>query len=515
MVSFLSCLLALLAVHWAVIVWRRWSIHNRTQRFVRDQRRKAGIPDSDKRPLSVAAADAAKQRQEAFQKQLQECSDVFGPAQPAPTAPTGTRAAHAPSRAPSGAQHAAIAPQRTALLGPRLHAYEPETFYGPLQPTPGAKRGHAETEPQRTTKRGRVEAQAAPSSRKRHADTAPEADGTRSADAREVRRKVESDEDSHDSASSSEMSVDAEEEPERAVRLKKRSVDTSDDHAPGDEWHDANGLRWRIGDDGVPRRAVLLVEMKPKFKMPRDTIHPDARAKVPTYTEKFLSHEEYEDAKRKKILSWQHQLAMAQTNAAMSPLSFESDDNVEDSLASLKTRRARGQARKNKGAELLFSEQARSPHSYAGSTAGIESFGTSLSDVSGGGDLSFSSSVGSEISSASGSRRLRLGLSPAPPNMLGQRYARIFAASPSPLSPARATLDHAARRKREEALMARIRADRAPREVAEEKTVVPTTAAPSAEQSVNLTGKPNTQSSTRFSFKKPETQAPDALSCSK
>ena len=45
--SVLKGLFAALGAYWLVVFWRRWSIHARTQQFVLEQRRKAGIPDSD------------------------------------------------------------------------------------------------------------------------------------------------------------------------------------------------------------------------------------------------------------------------------------------------------------------------------------------------------------------------------------------------------------------------------------------------------------------------------------
>jgi hypothetical protein len=36
----------------------------------------------------------------------------------------------------------------------------------------------------------------------------------------------------------------------------------------GDEWVDANGMKWQIGkDDGVKRRAVVVKEIRKKYNM--------------------------------------------------------------------------------------------------------------------------------------------------------------------------------------------------------------------------------------------------------
>ena len=62
MSSVFEYLLYAVAIYWATLLYQRWLVHSRTRRFVLDQRRKAGIPDSDHRPLAIAAADAAHRR---------------------------------------------------------------------------------------------------------------------------------------------------------------------------------------------------------------------------------------------------------------------------------------------------------------------------------------------------------------------------------------------------------------------------------------------------------------------
>ncbi|WFD26905.1 hypothetical protein MNAN1_001894 [Malassezia nana] len=244
----------------------------------------------------------------------------------------------------------------------------------------------------------------------------------------------------------------------------KRPADTSNDHGPGDEWQDANGLRWRIGEDGIPRRAVMLVEMKLKYNMPRDTLHPDARVRVPTYVEKFLSHDEYEEAKRRKQLSWQHEAALSQSQSN-SPQSFQSDDTVEDSLASLVARRSYAQLRSKAGRQLLFSDVAeKGPlgRSRPASLVGDDSVSNiSMSDPGADDSTSFSSSVAGDASLSS-SRRLRLTRSPVTSPLarsasparyaptLSQRYAHVHRPSSSILSPSfRASSSHGPRQRDE------------------------------------------------------------------
>ncbi|KAL4400985.1 hypothetical protein ACI68E_002309 [Malassezia pachydermatis] len=463
MPSVFEGLLYVLALYWAYIFYQRWSIHRRTKQFVLEQRRKAGIPDTDHRPMAIAAADAAARRKKDFEKQLQETDDVFG------TAQVKTRKS---AQAPKAAQ-SVFRPRPVPMVAQpvrREPVKELETFYGPA-----------------SSKRMVPPRSAAPT-RKREADEISEADthaGTASSRARRVRRKVsvedvsrtqqeddvsmDEDELSTDDAESMEeddVSVD-----EPASAAKKRPADTSEDHVPGDEWQDANGLRWRIGEDGVPRRAVMVVEMKPKYHMPRDTQHPDARVRVPTYVEKFLSHDEYEDAKRKNQLRWQHE----SKQVPGSPVSFQSDDTIEDSLASLRARRHRGDHHSRHSRDLLFSDVAHSgvlSRSRASSVIGDDSVSNmSMSEWSADDSASSLTSLQGDGKSASG--RLRLARSTASPHMrsasparsgplLSARYARLQAASPSAssLSPARVALDQATKRKREERLMAKIRSQR-------------------------------------------------------
>ena len=458
------------------ILYRRWVVYSRTRHFILEQRRKAGIPDSDHRSLPEAAADAAARRQIDYEKQLQSSDDVFRP--------------HV-SR--SKALHSSFAPEAVFRPIPvpdveqeaktsRVPPFEdPETFYGPTVPR-------------------RLHSTPISAAKKRMADEiseAPEVEQRRSTVPRRVRRKVSvevpdvhdaeeaeaMDEEDEENASEDEIesSMDEEDisyddgsedmdeeetgqvESQPASTSMKRSADTSADHAPGDEWTDANGLRWCIGDDGIPRRAVMLIEMRPKYSMPRDTVHPDAQLRVPTYVERFLSHDEYEEAKRKKQLSWQHELSHAKGS---SPSSFQSDD-VEDSLASMVARRSRGQASRKGAHDLLFSDMMRSRRLNA-SNADDSPSNISMSDASFDDSASFSSSFRADQADLSG--RLRLSRSAATPMrrdglpskslpLLQQRYTRMYA--PSPLSsPARRALDPEAKRKREERLMSRIRDER-------------------------------------------------------
>lgn len=471
MPSVVTYLLSALGVYWIAVFYRRWVLHARTQQFVLEQRRKAGIPDTDKRPLAVAAADAAQRRQRLFEEQMRQSEDVFGPAQPAPRPPAREKVAPRVShKADTGVRKRAPP------------AHEPRKRERADSDTTSIKRNRTETQwsaPIAAYAQNRA-------SRKRQADAQSEIheDDQDTAPARKARRKVpdeelgevdedmdDIDEEMEDVSSASQPddsdeieSMDEEDElvpgPEHGT---KRAADTSNDHSPGDEWIDANGLRWCVGEDGVPRRLVTLVEMKPKYRMPRDAMHSDAKVKVPSYIEKFLSQEEYEEAKRKKQLSWQHELALSKNSAANSPLEGMSDD-VEDSLASLVSRRSKATLRKG-ASELLYNDTVRTPHQLARSRAssimGDDSFGASLSERSDD-SRSFTSSISGKVpdmSNPSGSRRVALARSPAHSALRAPRYSGMHGTS-SPLSPARGALDQAAKRKREEQLMAQIQESR-------------------------------------------------------
>lgn len=86
----------------------------------------------------------------------------------------------------------------------------------------------------------------------------------------------------------------------------KRAVDDSEDREIGEEWTDLNGLKWRMGDDGQVRREAVVVEMRPKYPtMPKDSRHPDAKVRVPVLVERYLTEADYEEARMKKLLSFQ------------------------------------------------------------------------------------------------------------------------------------------------------------------------------------------------------------------
>ena len=86
----------------------------------------------------------------------------------------------------------------------------------------------------------------------------------------------------------------------------KRQADTSDDRQPGEEWTDYEGLRWRIHPETHElQRWSDVLEWRSKYRMPRDSLHPMAKESHQVVVHKWLTKQEWEDAKAKKLLSFQ------------------------------------------------------------------------------------------------------------------------------------------------------------------------------------------------------------------
>uniref|UniRef100_V5F379 Uncharacterized protein n=1 Tax=Kalmanozyma brasiliensis (strain GHG001) TaxID=1365824 RepID=V5F379_KALBG len=87
---------------------------------------------------------------------------------------------------------------------------------------------------------------------------------------------------------------------------KKRAADTTDDRQPGEQWTDYEGLQWRIDpvSHALQRQSEIL-EWRAKHRMPRDSLHPQAREEHQVVVTKWLTQEEWEEARSKKLLSFQ------------------------------------------------------------------------------------------------------------------------------------------------------------------------------------------------------------------
>ncbi|CDU23956.1 uncharacterized protein SPSC_02585 [Sporisorium scitamineum] len=94
---------------------------------------------------------------------------------------------------------------------------------------------------------------------------------------------------------------------------QKRQADTSDDRQPGQEWTDFEGLRWRIHPETHQlQRWSDVLEWRSKYHMPRDSLHPMAKESHQVVVHKWLTREEWEDTKAKKLLSFQEPERLAE-----------------------------------------------------------------------------------------------------------------------------------------------------------------------------------------------------------
>ncbi|SJX60384.1 uncharacterized protein SRS1_11698 [Sporisorium reilianum f. sp. reilianum] len=111
----------------------------------------------------------------------------------------------------------------------------------------------------------------------------------------------------HDSTASSSIN-------DKSTRTKhKRQADTSDDRQPGEEWTDFEGLRWRIHPETHElQRWSDVLEWRSKYHMPRDSLHPMAKESHQVVVHKWLTREEWEEAKAKKLLSFQEPERLAE-----------------------------------------------------------------------------------------------------------------------------------------------------------------------------------------------------------
>lgn len=100
--------------------------------------------------------------------------------------------------------------------------------------------------------------------------------------------------------------------PSKASKAK-RQADTTDDRQPGEEWVDFEGLRWRIHPDTHElQRWSDVLDWRSKYRMPRDSLHPMAKETHQVVVHKWLSKDEWEDAKAKKLLSFQESERLAE-----------------------------------------------------------------------------------------------------------------------------------------------------------------------------------------------------------
>ena len=98
-----------------------------------------------------------------------------------------------------------------------------------------------------------------------------------------------------------------------SLKQSKRRADTSEDRQPGEEWIDYEGLRWRIHPETHElERWSDVLEWRSKYRMPRDSLHPMAKESHQVVVHKWLTKDEWEDAKAKNLLSFQEPERLAE-----------------------------------------------------------------------------------------------------------------------------------------------------------------------------------------------------------
>ncbi|GJN88271.1 hypothetical protein Rhopal_001236-T1 [Rhodotorula paludigena] len=74
---------------------------------------------------------------------------------------------------------------------------------------------------------------------------------------------------------------------------------------PGDEWVNHEGDRYKIELDGTQKRLCEVRERRLKYRMPKDSRHPDAKATHVVIVERWLTNEQYQQAFEHRKLAWQ------------------------------------------------------------------------------------------------------------------------------------------------------------------------------------------------------------------
>ncbi|KAK0230421.1 hypothetical protein IW262DRAFT_1338291 [Armillaria fumosa] len=86
------------------------------------------------------------------------------------------------------------------------------------------------------------------------------------------------------------------------------SIDVSPDRMKGrkigEEW-ESNGVRYKVGPNGQRLRQALVKKAGQRYIMPKDSQHPDREANIEVCVEKWLSEEEFREAKQQRLLAWQ------------------------------------------------------------------------------------------------------------------------------------------------------------------------------------------------------------------
>ncbi|GEM08485.1 hypothetical protein Rt10032_c05g2502 [Rhodotorula toruloides] len=128
-------------------------------------------------------------------------------------------------------------------------------------------------------------------------------------------------------SSSARSAVDA-----KLAAASRKSSDTS--RKVGEEWTNYEGDRYRIDQDGVQRRLVEVRETRLKYKMPKDSKHPDAKATHEVMVERWVTAEEYEALLEQRKLAWQNSREDEERDRRAAEIADEGDTSMADAKAS-------------------------------------------------------------------------------------------------------------------------------------------------------------------------------------
>lgn len=114
----------------------------------------------------------------------------------------------------------------------------------------------------------------------------------------------------------------------KAKDTQTQTVSTSledKERQPGDTWENAQGDLFRLDEDGETRRKIEMYEEKLKYRMPKDSKHPDRNTKAYVLTSKWLTQKEWEEASAQLLLKEQ----AAEREERDRPPALAADEDVE------------------------------------------------------------------------------------------------------------------------------------------------------------------------------------------
>ncbi|KAI5480999.1 hypothetical protein MNV49_006185 [Pseudohyphozyma bogoriensis] len=104
------------------------------------------------------------------------------------------------------------------------------------------------------------------------------------------------------------------------------------ERAIGEEWTNLEGDKYKIDEEGVQRRLCEVRELRRKWKMPKDSKHPDRDVLHEVIVEKWLTDAEFEQALKARKLGWQVPLE-EELKKQETPATGDADMSVADEPA--------------------------------------------------------------------------------------------------------------------------------------------------------------------------------------